>query len=78
MDMDDEDVKELGLSRVRSNALKTLMRQLREASLRFPRVLRSPFPLLLRISLCLLFAHVDPHNQCKSATKDFLPLTIPR
>ena len=51
MDMDDEDVKELGLSRVRSNALKTLMRQLREAS---PASYVLLFPLLLRISFCLL------------------------
>ena len=33
-DSEDEDVKELGLSRIRSNALKTLIRELRQASLR--------------------------------------------
>ena len=72
MDMDDEDVKELGLSRVRSNALKTLMRQLREASLRFPRVLRSPFPsLVAHLSLSPFICTRGPAQSMQKCNKGF-------
>ena len=72
MDMDDEDVKELGLSRVRSNALKTLMRQLREASLRFPRVLRSPFPsLVAHLSLSPFICTRGPAQSMQQCNKAF-------